>query len=66
VRVTVATAAGLSKELSDEITIGEIGATITEDGLRAEGDFAGKKVWSKRDIASAATFVSEETWTNSN
>ena len=61
--VIMATSCGEAIDESDEITIGDIGATVAVTGLSVVCFSDGRKVCNKREIASAAMFVSEETCT---
>jgi hypothetical protein len=60
----MATSCGEAIDESEEITMGEIGATVAVTGLSMICFSEGRNVCNRREIASAATFVSEETCTN--
>lgn len=63
--MTIETSAGEPNDVSDEMTMGEeMGATTADSGLSGIAGLGGRNVCRRREIASAATLVSEETWTN--
>ncbi len=59
--MTIEISTGDVIEVSDEMTTGEIGATLANEGRSTAEGFDGKKVWSSLETASAAIFNSEAT-----
>lgn len=60
--VTTATSGGeIAGDVSGDMMIGEIGATMAVAGRRDAIGLAGRKVCKRRDMASAAIFVSDGT-----
>jgi hypothetical protein len=56
--------AGEAADVSEETTIGEMGATMTVDGRKVAEGLDGKYVCRSLEMASAAIFSSEATCTN--